>query len=200
MRDVERRFVFGNVSVRAKDASGSTRLEGYAAVFDQESEDLGGFREVVRRTAFDRSLREGADVLARAHHDSQALLGRTSSGTLRLLVDGRGLKYTVDLPDTSDGRDVGVLVSRGDIRQSSFAFFLPPTGGDVWQRRASDGLPLRELVDVDLFDVAPVVTPAYPQTQVSARALESARGAVASAGAGTVPLSTFEALLRLHEQ
>lgn len=177
-RDIERR-VLKTEGIEYRSSEGAApQLIGYAAVFDVESEDLGGFREIVRRTAFDRSLRDGVDVLARTHHDSRELLGRTSAKTLRLNVDDHGLRYEADVPDTTSGRDTVVQVKRGDIRESSFAF-RTPIGGDVWEKRASDGQPLRELIDVDLVDVAPVVDPAYPSTEVSARALELARAAVA---------------------
>ena len=207
MREIERRFVLppGGIEIRAAEGDKPPVLTGYAAVFDVESEDLGGFREIVRRTAFDRSLRDGVDVLARAHHDSRDLLGRTSAKTARLNVDEHGLRYEVDVPDTTTGRDVTVQVKRGDIRHSSFAFYLP-LGGDVWENHASDGLPLRELIDVDLVDVAPVVNPAYAATEVSARALEEARAHApapaptpALASPPAVPMSVNEAQQRLGE-
>jgi HK97 family phage prohead protease len=171
---------------------------GYAATFNTESRNLGGFREVVRPGAFDRALKEGFDVLARANHDSDQLLGRTSSGTLRLKVDARGLRYEIDVPNTTVGRDTLEYIRRGDIRESSFAFGLRATK-DRWTAKATDGLPLRELVDVDLVDISPVVDQAaYPATQVSARTLEQAVAAAEPPPpAPSVPNEVNEARLKL---
>lgn len=156
---MEVRFLEG-AELRA--ASKGRAIQGYAAVFGQQSSDLGGFRETIRPGAFARSIRSKQDVLALFNHDSYSILGRTSSGTLRLGEDGTGLAFEVDLPDTQLGRDVHTLVQRGDISQCSFSFHAVK---DVWNR---DGT-ARELMDVDLLDVSPVTNPAYPQTSVSAR-------------------------------
>jgi uncharacterized protein len=168
--DIERR-ISGRVEIRSK-AGGGAVLSGYAAVFNSLSEDLGGFRELIKPGAFDRSLSVGHNVVARAEHDSRLLLGSTAARTLRLSADSRGLHYEVDVPDTQAGRDVLTLVRRGDLAKSSFAFMVPK-GGDFWDSTA-DGV-RRELRDVDLVDVAPVAIPAYDATVVSARALERCR-------------------------
>lgn len=181
MRDVERRAVPAQIELR--EAGGKRTLFGYAALYDSLSDDLGGFLEVIRPGAFDRALAEKQEVLARSEHDTRLLLGRTSSGTLRLSSDSRGLRYEVDLPDTQAGRDMATLVSRGDVKGSSFAFMIPDAeNGQRWLVPDGGGLPLRELLDLDLFDVAPTANPAYPETTVSARALEAARALRADQG------------------
>jgi HK97 family phage prohead protease len=106
------------------------------------------------------------------NHDPSKLLGRTANRTARLAVDTRGLRVEVDVPDTQDGRDTLTLVKRGDLSQMSFAFRVPD-GGDRW--RAEKEQTIRELLDVELFDVSLVTFPAYRATSVSARALEHAR-------------------------
>src|SRR5678815_5681055 len=135
--EVERMACAEPIEIRSK-GEGHV-IGGYAAVFDTESRVLGGrggFREIVRPGAFDRSLREGNDVIARANHQSELLLGRTSSGTVRLTVDPKGLRYEIDMPDTTAGRDTMEYVRRGDIHESSFAFMTPPKG-DSWEKRSS---------------------------------------------------------------
>lgn len=173
-RDIERRIIPTAVEVRAK-ASGENVLVGYAALYDTLSEDLGGFREKLKKGCFSRALQEKQDVLARAEHDSRLLLGRTSSGTLRLSADDKGLRYEVDCPDTQAGRDIAELVRRGDVKQSSFAFIIPDPKENVEWDRSEDGEIIRTILDVDLVDVAPVAMPAYTETTVSARAIEEAR-------------------------
>jgi hypothetical protein len=112
----------------------------------------------------DSRSRGWPDVLARYNHDDNQLLGTVGGGTLRLLVDERGLDYTVDLPNAR--ADVAELVARGDIRKSSFAFRMLE---DTWAV-TDQGYPLRTLVSAQLVDVAPVNSPAYADTTTGTRA------------------------------
>jgi hypothetical protein len=175
VHDIERRVLTASVELRASAKGKGKMLVGYGAMFRVHSENLGGFVEQIRPGAFDETLAAGDDVLARAEHDSRLLLGRRSSGTLRLSVDATGLRYEVDLPDTGAGRDIEVLCKRGDIKQSSFAFMIEDPELDQTWGVTAEGMPLRMLHRVTLVDVAPVASPAYPQTTVSARALDMAR-------------------------
>ena len=176
MTDIERRHLSEGLQLRALKGGGKT-LTGYAAVFNSLSEDLGGFREIIRPGAFDRALRDRQDVRALVNHDSGQILGRTTSGTLRLFKDSRGLRYEVDLPDTTAARDVAESIKRGDITGSSFGF---RTIADAWPK-VDGAVKKREVIDLDLLDVSPVTYPAYAETQVSLRARELARGATVSA-------------------
>lgn len=169
----EKRFVAEKVELR-KAASGTPMLRGYASVFNSPSADLGGFTEIIAPGAFDQVLAGSHDVIATAL-DHEGIIGRSSSKTLRLGVDDRGLWYEVDLPDTQAGRDVGVLIERGDVRGSSFGFHVPMPEGEQLEKK-SDGTILRTVLAVDrLRDVGPVVNPAYEATEVSLRALDLAK-------------------------
>lgn len=170
MREIETRNFPATVEVRAKEGSPVKTLRGMAAVYGKRSEDLGGFVEEIEAGAFDASLESGRNVMARAEHDSRMLLGTTEAGTLSLRSTKEGLEYEVDLPDTSAGRDVGVLVGRGDVSKSSFAFY---TVRDRWED-TKEGLVLRTVLEAELIDVAPVAMPAYSQTSVSARSRDMA--------------------------
>lgn len=131
-------------------------IRGYAAVYDSDSEWMGGFYEQIERGAFDDVLND--DVRAYFNHDENLLLGRVSSGTLRIGTDARGLYYEVDLPKTTYANDLVELMKRGDINQSSFAFLI---GEDRWEER--DGKTYRIIEKVSrLLDVSPVAQPAYP--------------------------------------
>lgn len=169
MRDTEIRSTLAAVQIR--EAGGGRRLGGYALKFDRLSQNLGGFVERVAPGALTKTLRDGGDVLCRYQHADEYLLGRTASGTLRLTVDDEGLDYEVDLPDTTVGRDVGVLAGRGDVQHSSFAF---RTLRDDWSY-TEQGFPLRTLLEIQLVDVAPVVQPAYLDTTSGLRQLAEAR-------------------------
>lgn len=173
----ERRSVRGAIEFR--EDGDAAAISGYAAVFDKETVIGGGswgFREVIAPTAFDEAI-ERDDVRALFNHNPDILLGRTKSGTLRLDVDKKGLKYDVDLPDTAAAKDVRTLIKRGDVSGSSFAFRVDE---DEWDESdAKKGkLPLRRILRAELFDVSPVTYPAYPQTSVSARS--KAQAAVAA--------------------
>jgi HK97 family phage prohead protease len=150
-------------------------LHGYAAVFDSPSHDLGGFVERIAPGAFGRSIRAaGSDVYAFWNHDDGRVLGRQASGTLRLREDERGLAFELDLPDTSDGRDLLELVSRRDLDGMSFAFRVRPNG-DRWTAGVRGAPDERTLLDVDLSDVSPVTYPAYPDTAMALRSRDLAR-------------------------
>lgn len=134
-------------------------LEGYAALFDEET-DLGAFREVIARGAFDDVLND--DVRLLLDHEPPPL-ARTTNGTLQLSVDDKGLKYRAELVDTQAARDLYAMVKRGDINQSSFAFTIA-------EQEFDSNSELRTVTKVArLFDVAPVTYPAYEQTTVVAR-------------------------------
>lgn len=155
-----------------READGKTTIAGYAAVFNRETVIGGGtwgFREQIAPGAFDEALGRD-DVRALFNHNPDILLGRTASGTLRLSVDKKGLRYEVDLPDTAQARDVRTLIQRGDVSGSSFAFRVEDEGAQWDETEVKKGkLPLRTITRAELFDVSPVTYPAYPQTSVSAR-------------------------------
>lgn len=155
--------------IRVQTESGRPRkLVGYAAVFNSRYQ-VGQFDEQVAPGAFTRSLQEEADVRALVNHDPARVLGRTKSNTLRLSEDDTGLRFEIDLPDTQDARDIAELVKRGDMDQASFGFV---SRTDSWSND-SEGRSVRELQDLDLFDVSIVAYPANDRTQVSARRKES---------------------------
>jgi HK97 family phage prohead protease len=159
------------------------KVGGYAARFNSASADLGGFTEIIRPGAFAASLRAGVNIRALYHHDDLSLLGTTQAGTLRLREDDSGLAFELDLPDTSYGNDVGVLVERGDIAGCSFGFRVA-AGGDRWEQR-SNGL-VRELLTVDLHEVTLTHDPAYRDTSVAVRSMP--RG-VGGAGADVLAVT-----------
>lgn len=148
-------------------------LTGYAAVFNARSNDM-GFYEVIKPGAFTSTLSQ--DVPALFNHDSNYVMGRTSSGTLRLEEDEKGLRFEVDVPNTTWANDLLVSIQRGDIKGCSFAFSVAK-GGDTFERDAS-GKALRTISKVErLYDVSPAVTnPAYKDTSVSLRSLIEERG------------------------
>ena len=165
MKDVERRFIPSGEVRAAPEGRG---IEGMAAVVGAESVDLGGFTEIIERGAFADAI-ERSDVVALFNHDSNIVLGRSSSGTLKLRETDNGLHYSIEsLPEARN--DVLEMIQRGDVRGNSFAFTVDE---DRWETR--DGAQFRIISRFkELFDVGPVTYPAYPDTTVSARARQIA--------------------------
>jgi HK97 family phage prohead protease len=140
------------------------QLEGYAALFGVRA-TIGTFDEEIRAGAFTGSLSSGQDVLALVDHDPARLIARTRSGTLRLSQDSRGLAFSLDVPDTTEGNDVLALAERSDLGGMSFGFTVA-RGGET--RNGS----LRTLEAVTLHEISIVTAwPAYPGTSVEARAM-----------------------------
>lgn len=139
-------------------------LHGYAAIFNVPTTKQNQFpgTETIARGAF-REVLARDDVLATVEHDPTKLLGRTSSGTLRLSEDDYGLGYEIDLPDTQVGHDVRELVKRGDMRGASFlAAFNRST-----MERSDTGVIHRSFNR--LLDVTITAAPAYDETSALAR-------------------------------
>ena len=148
-----------NLDSRLDTKEGKDIVIGHAAIFNSLSEDLGGFREKINVGAFDGVLDN--DVRAYFNHDPNYLLGRTTAGTLRLSVDNEGLRYELDVPNTTAGRDLKENMRLGNITQSSFAFTIGKNG-DSWER-SEDGADIRVINKVNrLYYVSPVSLPAYP--------------------------------------
>ena len=146
-------------------SSNGKKLTGYAAIFNSEA-DLSGFSEVIRNGAFRKTLESGSNVRALYDHQGSALLGTTRGGTLQLREDAHGLAFELALPDTTHGRDLAILVDRGDVAGCSFGFRVPD-GGDRWEERGQTLV--RELLNVDLVEITLTSDPAYQDTTVALR-------------------------------
>jgi HK97 family phage prohead protease len=156
--------VFDVDAFEVREDSDGMHLEGYAAVFNSRSENLGGFTETIAPGAFRSSLKSRNDIKLLWNHDSGAVLGSTRAGTLSLTEDDKGLRVSATLPNTTHGRDASELIRRGDVTAFSFGFSLPTRGGDSWNDNGTE----RVLKSVRLHEVSLVAFPAYPGTAGSA--------------------------------
>lgn len=163
-----------NIEVRSSD-DGKVVVRGYAAVFNSESEDLGGFVEEIEPGFFDEVLSD--DVRALINHDQNMVLGRTTAGTLRIGQDERGLWYEYDDPNTTYSADLVKSMQRGDVTQSSFGFIVRSGGARMVEEKRDGRTMFKRILKKGgaerLFDVSPVTYPAYPDTTVAKRSLEA---------------------------
>lgn len=160
---MEKRFF--SIEMRAGEGD-APKLQGYAAVFNSFSQVLfGRFKERIERGAFAGSL--GEDVRALWNHNPDFPLARTTNGTLKLAEDGHGLRVEINPPNTQIGRDAVTSIQRGDVDQMSFAFDVLD---DEWDQEA-DGMLIRTLKKVRLYEVSPVTFPAYTQTSIEGRSM-----------------------------
>ncbi|AMR87639.1 MULTISPECIES: HK97 family phage prohead protease [Bacillus] len=157
-----RTFDITKLSTRDATEEQPSKITGYAAVFNSKTTIGGWFDEVIEPGAFARSLSENSDIRALFNHNWDNVLGRTKSGTLRLEEDEKGLKFEIELPNTSVGRDLAESMSRGDINQCSFGFWITEENWDYNVEPA-----LRTIKEVELYEISVVSIPAYDDTEVS---------------------------------
>lgn len=166
MPTVEKRnLTTNNVEIR-EDENGMKTLAGYAVKWEMKSVTMGWrrFKEQFKRGAFTESLTND-DQLALWSHDTSKVLGRTKNGTLRLFEDEIGLRFELDLLDTTLGEDAYKTIKRGDVDGVSFGFSMLK---QEWDEADPDNV-VRSIVTAKLVEISPVAFPAYPDSQVSAR-------------------------------
>lgn len=171
--EIEVRSLIGDLHIESREEGTVSRtIVGYAAKFESWSDPImGWFREKIARGAFDGC--DLSDVIMCFNHNTDSILARTTSGTLRLEVDDVGLRFAFEAPNTTLGSDMLELVRRGDVSKCSFRFGVAQ---DEWQYAdEKNGLAVDERTILRfsrVVDVSLVVFPAYPETEASVRHLE----------------------------
>lgn len=168
--DIERRdWEFGSEDdglVVESRADGRSVIRGYAVVYNRLSVDLGGFRERILPGAFDgvfNRQRGRADLVSYYNHNPDILLGRESSGTLKVWTDEKGVGFEVTPP--ASRADILELVARRDVKGASFTFSIEKNGEAF--TTDENGRAIREVRAATIYELGPVVQPAYPSTSVS---------------------------------
>ncbi len=155
-------------------ADGGKMFVGYGAVFHRDGEagtEYSLATDLVERiapTAFDRALSQKQDARGLFNHDPNYVLGAVSSGTMRLSTDKIGLRYEIDYnPDDPQHVTVMQKIQRKDVKGSSFSFRINGKAGQRFDK--GDGMDVRNILDVDLYDTGPVTFPAYEGTTTGMR-------------------------------
>jgi HK97 family phage prohead protease len=184
-----RRITVNEFEIRDLGEGDGMAFTGYAAVFNSASEPL-PFIERIAPGAFANSLSSRNEIKMFVNHDTTRVLASKRAGTLRLSEDAHGLRVEADLPPTTDGKDLAILMKRGDVDSMSFGFSVP-SGGDTW---SPDGA-TRELREVRLHEVSIVTAfPAYTATSAGVRSLDNLAAATgADAGLLDAAITKLEA-------
>lgn len=177
---METKEIFRNGDIFIRSLEGDEKKEsrivsGYAVKFESDSEDMGGFIEVIKKGAITEETIMNSDIYARLNHNENTVLARSrfGEGSLALELREDGLYYEFEAPHTADGDELLEHLRRGEITSSSFAFTLPlDDSGERWYRDAN-GILRKDILVIDrLWDVSPVYSPAYPATSCSKRSLD----------------------------
>lgn len=162
----KRNLTASNVEIREAE-DGKRTISGYAVKWEMKSHAMGyfkRFKEQFKKGAFTESMTND-DQLALWSHDTSKVLGRTKNGTLRLFEDDIGLRFELDLPNSTLGNDAYETIKRGDVDGVSFGFQMQK---QEWDENDIDNI-TRSILKAKLLEISPVAFPAYPDSQVSAR-------------------------------
>ena len=161
-RDFKTKFAI----TREKETPEEMIIEGYFALYENETELFEGSYEILSKGAFENTLNN--DIRALWNHNTQYVLGRNTNGSLELRTDDKGLFGVIKLPNTQYAQDLYQLVQRGDIDQASFGFNILD---EDLEELASGGYRWR-INKIDLHEISVVTFPAYENTSVQARSKE----------------------------
>ncbi|MCE7071997.1 HK97 family phage prohead protease [Dyadobacter sp. CY327] len=165
----EKRVIPQSLSeVRAVEIEGGGyQIPGKGIVFNQRSQKLGWFVEIIDPRALDEA--DMSDIVATYNHDMNYVLGRSTNNTLSYTIDSEGLNYVITPPDNQTIRDIVLApIIRRDVTGSSFMFSVANRGDD-WEEQP-DGLVIRYVRKIDtVFEFGPVTMPAYRQTTTDAQ-------------------------------
>lgn len=173
--NIQRRDAGEDANLPGDAQANSRTVYGYAMLYDTptvlfEWDDC-QYIEVIERGAATEALKT-SDIRALFNHNPNYILARTSSNTLVVSEDEKGLYFEFEAPETSMGNDLLVSIQRGDISQASFAFDISER--TILREEKSDG---KEVITItikkmgQLYDVSPVTYPAYEDTEVSMRSM-----------------------------
>ncbi|WP_257230758.1 HK97 family phage prohead protease [Streptomyces sp. UH6] len=195
-RDLERSapFRLARAEGAAEEGDGRT-LSGYAATFGDPTEINsweGNFFETIRKGAFRKTIRETQPVM-QFDHGRHPLIGSIPIGAITTLrEDDQGLFIEGRISDNWLMQPVRDAIAEGSVTGMSFRFEVvreewrdaqgkrlkPEEVPDLLWMPGDRGPLQRELIEVRMRELGPVVFPAYESTSVSVRARDVADGLV----------------------
>ena len=178
----EKRAYMCDVQTRTDETHGNV-LEGVPIVYDAETDIGGMWKEIIDRGALDQA--DLKDVRFLVNHDVDSIpLARSrnnnENSTMQMTVEPDGLHVRVDLDTEGNPRAKGLYsaIKRQDISGMSFMFSVK---NDKWENLDTD-YPVRHITALDkVFEVSAVTFPAYEQTSINARSVETGKASLDSA-------------------
>lgn len=171
-----------NLEVRELGEEKEIHLQGYAITFDSLSENMGGFKEIIKRSALDNC--DLSNVVLCYNHDISKIMARNTKiegiGSLTLKVDEKGLFFDAIPTDTTYFRDLLENMKAGIVGKCSFAFTIDESdpNSQLWEwDNGSKGYSLRTILKIfKIYELSIVISPAYKNTSATAyqRALDKA--------------------------
>ena len=179
-KKIEYRNFLCKVETREDEQHG-TVIEGVPIVFNKRT-DLGFCYETIEPTALDNA--DMRDVRFLVNHDTDQLpLARSrnnnANSTMQLSIEPDGLHIRADLDVENNQRaaELYSAVKRGDVSGMSFMFSV---NDEEWSDLDSTH-PVRHIRSIDkVYEVSAVTWPAYEDTSITARSLDSARASLDS--------------------
>lgn len=160
-----------SLEIRKDNEKDVMAVKGYVVKFNERSCLLyDEWYERVAKGAFAKSLEQNT-IKALWNHNSDIVLGSTKSRTLKLEEDDIGLRFDLELPNSSQAKDIYESIKRGDVDGVSFGFYIRDNG-DKWEYLKDEDVYERTLLDIDLIEISPTPFPAYPTSEVGKRSLE----------------------------
>lgn len=165
--EIERRIIESGFQIEER-AEGKKGITGLGIVFDKRSVNLGGFVEIIKPEAVKEI--DWNDTVSMTNHDPNFVIGR-SPDTLKVKVEDEGVRYTVEPSEKTTYKDLVISIERKEIKGSSFTF-LVERNGEEWSED-ENGVMVRTITKLSkVYDLSPVVFPAYPDTTVAKRSME----------------------------
>ena len=162
----QRKAIQRDADFRTRAEDGKRYIDGYFAVFGSYYDLWPGAAETIDPGAF--NLIRDTDIRALTNHVTTLVLGRTTSGTLRLRVDDVGLWGSIEINDEDqDAVNAWARVTRRDVTQCSFGFDIEDE-----YRQIEDGVEVWHLRSIRLYEVSICTFPAYEDTAITARKAE----------------------------
>lgn len=163
---IERYFSTGLLDLTGENDKPNT-VSGVVTRFGQLSSDRGGYRDKFAASAFSNLSQKQYSVKGLFNHDENSYLGRTDNGTLKLFMSDDALRFELELPDTTLGRDVAALIARKDTQGMSFGY-IPDKF--TWSGTKTD--PIRCHDAGELVEVSIVYDPSFKNTVADLHSLQ----------------------------
>lgn len=123
------------------------------------------FRETIAPGVFAKAISNASRIDFLSQHDKTQILSTTDNKSLQLQETEKGLEMRADISSTTWGKDTFQLIKDGIIKGMSFGMRV---SDDSWSM-GSDGIPMRTINGINLFEISAVRNPAYKSSEIEAR-------------------------------